>query len=146
MFATEVEHDGSTPLPVGEWEAPENRYHTIDASHAVDDAVADIGQYFVGEMYPVSGHAIGACYCPQSNHLLIGSFIAHYPYTFNRQQNCTSLPNFVVKSKFFQDTRVQHGHGCWRGGLGAIARADRDAAGQGADLHDPDVQAFRAQG
>ena len=33
MFATEVEHDGSTPLPVGEWEAPENRYHTIDASH-----------------------------------------------------------------------------------------------------------------
>lgn len=36
-FAVEVAHNGLVPTPEGEWEAPANRYHTLDVSHLFPD-------------------------------------------------------------------------------------------------------------
>lgn len=33
MFAVEVPNKDFVPAPEGEWEAPPNRYHTLEASH-----------------------------------------------------------------------------------------------------------------
>src|SRR6056297_213010 len=48
-------------------------------------------------MSPVSGHAIAACYCPESNCELIGSLITHHADRLYWQQNRKGLPHVIVE-------------------------------------------------
>ncbi|MPN26773.1 hypothetical protein SDC9_174198 [bioreactor metagenome] len=49
------------------------------------------------QMNPVCSHSVGRSHSPQGNCVIIGPFVSHHTHALDRKQNCSRLPDMVVK-------------------------------------------------
>ena len=73
---------------------------TVDARHFIDDAAGDDIKDMVGDMGPVTCHAVGAVDGAQSDGVGIGSEVTHDPNTADVRQAGKVLPDTAVKTGF----------------------------------------------
>ena len=73
-------------------------YHAINTSYAVDDAIADISQNFIGEVNPIGRHSIGAGHSAQCNRALISALITHHPKPLLVNRSYLMLPKSLAGS------------------------------------------------
>lgn len=66
--------------------------HPVDPMYFVDDAVGEFSKKFVGQVSPVSSHAVGTGNGADGHYIFVGAGIAHDPYCFYRKQDCERLP------------------------------------------------------
>ena len=84
------------PLDGGRWLGGDVVDYAVHAANLVDDLVADLRQEFVGEVYPVGGHAVGGDDGAQGHAVLVRALVAHHAYTLHGQQHHAGLPYLVV--------------------------------------------------
>lgn len=50
----------------------------------------------MGEFGPICGHAVGAFDCTEGDGVVVGTFVAHYAYGLDGEEDAEGLPDFVV--------------------------------------------------